>query len=131
MGSKTHRHILPLRLYLGVAGALLVLTAVTVAVSFVNLGAWNLAVAMLVAGTKAALVALIFMHLLYDNKLYLIIFLTSIAFLAIFIIFTMFDTMQRDQIYEVKGGAIKQEAAMYENRNDTGGEHAAADTTGH
>ncbi|MCH8027221.1 MAG: cytochrome C oxidase subunit IV family protein, partial [candidate division Zixibacteria bacterium] len=59
-------HILPLRIYLGVAGALLLLTAFTTMVAREDFGSWNLIVALSIAATKATLVALFFMHLKYD-----------------------------------------------------------------
>ena len=50
--------------YLAVFGALLVLTLTTVAVSYLRLGpAPTIAVGLTIAGVKAALVALFFMHL--------------------------------------------------------------------
>ena len=122
MSNNRHHHILPLRLYLGIGAALLVLTVVTVAVSFVNLGPWNLAVAMVIASVKGLLVALFFMHLFYDHKLYGVIFSTGIVMLSVFIILTMFDTMARDKIYETKAAPIQQESGMYRQ--------IPADTTG-
>ena len=107
-------HILPLKVYLTIGTVLLILTAITVTVSFFDLGAANLVVAMVIAAIKASLVALYFMHLKYDSKLYLVIFLMSIFFLACFIIITMFDTLRRDDIYEIKSGPITKNAAMYE-----------------
>lgn len=112
--SSHGNHILPLETYLAVAGALLVLTAVTVAVSFVHFGAWNLVVAMAIAATKAILVALFFMHLKYDNKIYLAVFAGSVLFLALFIVFTMFDTMRRSDIYEIVNKPIKPNAIIYD-----------------
>lgn len=109
-----HHHVLPLSTYLGVAAALLVLTAITVWVAQFHFGEWNLVVAMIVAATKAILVALIFMHLLYDNKLYLVVFASSVLFLAIFIIITMFDTLRRDDIYDFLEKPIHSNAAMYQ-----------------
>lgn len=96
--AKDHvPHVLPLKTYLMTWGALMVLTVITVAVSYVDFGsdAINLFVALAVAATKAAIVALVFMHLLYDNKLNTVIFLSGLVFLAIFISFTMFDTETR------------------------------------
>jgi cytochrome c oxidase subunit 4 len=113
--AQHEHHILPLKTYLASGAALFVLTVVTVAVSFVDLGGWNVVVALLVAATKASVVALIFMHLLYDKKLFLIIFLASIMFLAVFIIFTMFDTMRRGEIHEESAGPIQKNAAMYDS----------------
>jgi cytochrome c oxidase subunit 4 len=51
------------RTYAAVYAALLVLAGATTAVAYVDLGAWNVAVALAIAGAKAVLVALYFMHL--------------------------------------------------------------------
>lgn len=88
-------HVLPLSTYLKTWGALLVLTAVTVGASYVDFGAANLWIALLVASAKAATVALVFMHLYWDHKFHAVIFGVSLVFLAIFIIFTLFDTQSR------------------------------------
>ena len=118
--EHSQHHIIPFRTYLIVFIALLFLTFVTVAVSLVDLGAANIVVALLVAGTKATLVALFFMHLLYDNKLYMLIFISAIAFLTIFITFTMFDTLQRDAIYDIRDTKVKEEAIIYDGDPDEG-----------
>jgi cytochrome c oxidase subunit 4 len=62
-------HIVPAAVFLKVFAALVVLTIITVAVSRVHLGAWNIVVAMGVASIKATLVALFFMHLKYESPL--------------------------------------------------------------
>ena len=46
---------------------LLVLTVVTVGVAQFDFGNWNIIVAMFVASIKAALVAMFFMHLKYED----------------------------------------------------------------
>ncbi len=93
--SDTATQVTPLGTYLGVAAALLVLTVITVLVSFVHLGAFNLVVAMLIASLKGSLVVLFFMHLLHENRLYMLVFVASLVFLAVLIIFVLFDTMNR------------------------------------
>jgi len=113
--ETSHTHILPLRLYLSVGGALIVLTALTVAISFVHFGPFNLVIAMLIAAGKATLVALFFMHLKYDNKLYMTIFVASVVFLAVFIILTMFDTLRRDDIDAIKSRPIQERAVIYDS----------------
>ena len=75
--------------------ALLVLTATTVAVSSVDLGAMNVVVALLIASVKAALVALFFMHLKYENRLVWGFALTPIYFLLLIIAGTLSDTLFR------------------------------------
>ncbi len=98
--ANEHHHILPLKVYFGVATALLVLTVVTVVAAQFHFGEYNLLIAMIIAAVKASLVALYFMHLKYDNKIYAVVFVGSLVFLAVFIIFTMFDTLRRGDIYE-------------------------------
>ncbi|MBC8042791.1 MAG: cytochrome C oxidase subunit IV family protein [Rhizobacter sp.] len=101
--GEAHVHITPLWVYLAIGGTLLALTAITVGVAGINFGGgWNLVIAMIVATVKASLVAFYFMHLKYDKKIYTIFFFSAILFLAIFIVFTMFDTLNRGAIYEQK-----------------------------
>jgi cytochrome c oxidase subunit IV len=64
-----HHHIVPPRLYLTILLALLVFTAVTVWVSFVDLGPLNPIIALAIAATKMILVVLFFMHVKYSTKL--------------------------------------------------------------
>ena len=87
-------HVADLRVLLAVFGALVVLTAITVGVSYFDFGALNLLVAVSVATVKAALVALYFMHLRYDSLFNAIIFTIGVAFLGLFLIITMMDTVQ-------------------------------------
>lgn len=88
-------HVLPMSVYLGVFGALIFLTAFTVATAQIDLGPFNVPLAMAIASTKAALVAAIFMHLWWDHKQNALIFSVTLLFLAIFIVLTMIDTEGR------------------------------------
>lgn len=75
------------KLYLKVFGALLVLTGVTVVISKFHLPRPQaIALGLLVAVTKASLVAAIFMHLWGENKLIHKILYTTAFFACIFII---------------------------------------------
>ena len=112
--EKQIQHILPVSLYLSVGVTLLGLTVITVWVAQYDLGPINLLVAMLIAAVKVSLVAMFFMHLKYDNKLYLVAFLSAIFFLAVFIIITMFDTLRRGDIDNIKAGPINKEAVIYQ-----------------
>ena len=85
-------HVTSVRLLLTVWGALMVLTAVTVAVSYANLGNWSLYVALIVAFVKAALVALYFMHLRFDRPFNSIIFVGCLILVTLFIGFSMTDS---------------------------------------
>jgi cytochrome c oxidase subunit 4 len=119
--TETHHHVLPLKVYFGVAAALLAFTVITVVVAQFHFGEFNLLIAMVVAVIKATLVALYFMHLRYDNRIYAVVFVGSLMFLAVFITFTMLDTLRRGDIYEEVAHPLG-EAKMYEKMR-------AADTT--
>jgi cytochrome c oxidase subunit 4 len=119
-----------MQLYLGVGAALLVLTVVTVVVAQIPLGGWNLVVALAIASIKALLVASFFMHLYYDHKLYFIMFGIGVLILAVFIVLTMFDTLERGAVYDIKARPINPKAAMYDKPNFQGqGAAAHGDTT--
>jgi cytochrome c oxidase subunit IV len=111
--AEHSNHIAPLRVYLTVAAILLILTGLTVKISLINLGGWNLVVALIIATIKATLVALFFMHLLYDKKIYWIIFAIAVVFLAVFISLTMFDTLERGAINQIQARPIKEAAKIY------------------
>ena len=83
------------RTYVLVWAALMVLTAVTVAASYVHLGMMNVVVALLIASVKASLVALFFMHLRHESRLVLGFALTPILFLVLIIAGTLSDTLFR------------------------------------
>jgi len=83
------------RTFLAVWGALMVLTVITVAVSRVNLGFFNVIAALAIASTKAALVIFFFMHLKYESRTQKLMVLTCFVILAIFIGLTFFDTAYR------------------------------------
>lgn len=94
-GAHAHQalgHVIPVRLLVSVFLALILLTALTVAVTRFDLGSyWNLVVAMAVATIKGALVAAVFMHLFWDRKFYLLAFSGSILFVVLFLATTMAD----------------------------------------
>lgn len=96
-------HVLPARTYLAVWGGLLALTAVTVAVSYRDFGAWNLVISLLVASTKAALVAAVFMHLAWGKRFNAVIFGISLVFLAIMLAFTFADAGARGMAEPIEG----------------------------
>ncbi|MEZ4451161.1 MAG: cytochrome C oxidase subunit IV family protein [Nannocystaceae bacterium] len=95
---EVHHHVSPVSLYIVILGALLVLTGLTFAVSYADLGAASLPVAMLVAFVKASLVVGYFMHLKYDDRYHLFCFLGTIIFVGIFFGFTIFDLNSRDAL---------------------------------
>ncbi len=75
--------------------ALLILTGITLGVSYLKLGAGNVAVALLIASVKAALVALYFMQLRHENRLVWAFALFPLLFLALIIGGTLADSLFR------------------------------------
>lgn len=93
---STH-HISSLSTLMSVAGALLILTFLTVAVTWINIPEpFNVIVAIAIAVLKATLVAMFFMNLYWDSKFNSVVFLLSILFLVIFVSITLLDTLFRD-----------------------------------
>ena len=88
-------HISPKPLYYGIFGALMVLTAITVAVAFINLGPLNFPVALGIAIVKATLVILFFMHVKYSSRLTKLICGTAFVFLTILFALTLTDYLSR------------------------------------
>jgi len=110
--SDEHSHVLPLKVYYGVGAMLFILTVITVLtgkylqlddmveeVFKLKFTGLNLMLAMFIASIKGILVALFFMHLLYDNKIYMLIFVGGLMFLSFFFILTLFDTVHRGRVY--------------------------------
>ena len=88
-------HIVPIKVYGIVFIVLLVLTATTCAISFINLGRLNAIVALVIAFGKALLVALFFMHLRYSRRLMQIVVVSGLFWLCIMIALTMSDFLTR------------------------------------
>jgi cytochrome c oxidase subunit IV len=88
-------HVSPRSLYYAIFGALMVLTAVTVGVAFINLGAFNFPVAISIAIVKATLVILFFMHVKYSSRLTKLILATGFFFLGILFVLTLTDYLSR------------------------------------
>jgi len=86
-------HAMPLWILVVVWLALMFLTYITVAVSYIDLGSMNMIVAMGVATLKASLVVLFFMHLLYDKPLNALVFVTALLFVALFIVIVLLDSV--------------------------------------
>lgn len=88
---ENNAHIISYRTLFRVLLALLVLTGVTVGASYVDLGRFNVWLALGIASCKASLVLLVFMHMKFEGRVLVISFLSTIGFLAIMIGFTFWD----------------------------------------
>jgi cytochrome c oxidase subunit 4 len=82
--------------YVAVWGALLALTALTVTMASLNLGALAITAVLAIAAIKSTLVLLYFMHLRYETHLVIKLLIPiTIATLAIFIGLTYMDVLHR------------------------------------
>lgn len=88
---------------IGVFVALLGLTALTVAAAEWPVGSWDVWLALSIAGVKATLVALYFMHLRYDRPVNGLMLLFSVAVLVLFLGVTLSDVLQLQPEVEAAG----------------------------
>ena len=88
-------HIVSYKKLVGIWLALLVLTALTVAITRVDLGGYKVVVALTIACVKAGLVIAVFMHMKYEGGLLRWLLFLTLVTLAIFIGFTFFDVLYR------------------------------------
>ena len=92
-------HVAAIKTLIATGGTLLCLTVVTVISSKIDFGgsSINLAIAMVIAVTKATLVILFFMHLRYDRLFHSVVFVSAILAASLFVGFTLMDTGQYQQ----------------------------------
>jgi cytochrome c oxidase subunit 4 len=89
-------HVATIKTLMATGMTLLFLTVVTVISSKIDFGgaSINLAIAMVIAVTKATLVVLFFMHLRYDRLFHSVVFVSAILAACLFVGFTLMDTGQ-------------------------------------
>jgi len=89
------RHLVPVRVYLTIFAILMVLTATTVSVSYLDLGPFNTVVAIVIAVTKMMLVILYFMHVRYSSRLTWAVLAGGFFWLALLLFMTLADYVTR------------------------------------
>lgn len=92
-------HVVSPKILIANGLALLVLTAITVAVAKLDFAQHNvyemdIIIAMAVAVVKASLVCLFFMHLYWDRPFNAFVLVASLAFVALFIVLALTDTFE-------------------------------------
>jgi cytochrome c oxidase subunit IV len=89
-------HIVPKRTYVAVWITLMILTAVTAAVSRIDLGHGSAAVALIIATTKALLVILFFMGVKYvSQRMTIVMIVAAFFWLGILLALSMLDYVSR------------------------------------
>jgi len=87
-------HLVPQGVLYGTAAALLILTVITVAVRYIDVGEFNIHIALGIAVIKATLVAAFFMHLRWDRPFNLLVFIACVLGVVLFMAFAVMDTTQ-------------------------------------
>jgi cytochrome c oxidase subunit 4 len=88
-------HVAPKSLYYQIFAALLVGTAATIGVAFVDLGALNNVVMLTIACVKALLVILFFMHVRWSTRLTWLVVASGFFWLILMFSITMVDFSTR------------------------------------
>lgn len=91
----TGSHRVPPRVYVTIFLALMVLTAVTVGVAFLDLGPFNTVVALVIASVKMLLVVLYFMHVRYSTRLTWLVVGGGFFWLLLLLLLTLSDYLTR------------------------------------
>jgi len=96
MAEPQHsEHISSSSLYVAIWAVLMALTLTTVLVAFVDLGPFNIVLALVIASIKGTLVVLFFMHLRESSKMTMIVAVASVFWLFILLSLTMTDYLSR------------------------------------
>jgi cytochrome c oxidase subunit 4 len=98
----SHVHIPTVRILVLVFVALITGTALTAEVATINLGEWNIVVAMAIACTKATLVAWVFMGVRFTSQLTKLFCVAGLVFLSILLLITFSDYSTRGWTYHAK-----------------------------
>jgi cytochrome c oxidase subunit IV len=96
---SAHVHVPKVNILVGVWASLIVLTVLTTLISHVDLGAFNIVAALLIALVKASLVVWIFMGVRFTTSLTKLFVVAGIVWLGILILLTYSDYSSRHWTY--------------------------------
>jgi len=88
-------HVVPITTYVLVFLALMLGTALTTWVAYIDLGRWNTVAALTIAVIKMTLVVLFFMHVKYATGLTRIVILAGFFWLGIMVALSLSDELTR------------------------------------
>jgi cytochrome c oxidase subunit 4 len=88
-------HVVPISTYVGVFFILMIGTALTTWVAYIDLGRWNTVVALTIAVIKMIFVVLFFMHVKYATGLTRVVILAGFFWLGIMITLSCSDELTR------------------------------------
>jgi cytochrome c oxidase subunit 4 len=93
--TNTEIHITEYRVYGWVLFALLVLTTITITVTWIDLSALTVLVALVIASVKSFIVLRYFMHLKFESHMFTVFVVMVLAIYLLVIILTFFDYLLR------------------------------------
>ncbi len=90
--------------YVGICVLLVLLTLLTVGISFAHLpAAWHLTAGLTIGAAKAALVALFFMHLLRSERVTWIVISVTLLWILLIFTLTLWEYLSRGQVPHMPG----------------------------
>ena len=95
MADHAQHHVVPTKIYYAIFATLLLLTGVTVAVAYIDLGPLNTVAALAIACFKALIVVLYFMHVKYSTRLVKLTIIAGLYWMGILLALTMSDYLTR------------------------------------
>jgi len=84
-----------IRLYIRIAIILMLLLALTIGIAYINLGTYNIIIALIIATIKASLVGLFFMHIRSSSRLTWTFAVGGFFWLFILFVLTFSDFLSR------------------------------------
>jgi cytochrome c oxidase subunit IV len=93
--SNGIHHVVPTKIYYAIFATLMVLTGVTVAVAYIDLGRLNTVAAIAIACFKALIVVLYFMHVKYSTRLIKLTVIAGLYWMGIIFALTLGDYLTR------------------------------------
>ncbi|MBI4478231.1 MAG: cytochrome C oxidase subunit IV family protein [Acidobacteria bacterium] len=88
-------HVVPRSIYFLIFAILIVFTAITTTVAYLDLGVFGPVVALTIAVVKATLVILFFMHVRYSTRLTKLVVVGGFFWLGILLALTLSDYLTR------------------------------------
>ena len=95
MAEHAQHHAVPTKIYYAIFATLMVLTGVTVAVAYVDLGPLNTVAALAIACFKALIVVLFFMHVKYSTRIVKLTVIAGLYWMGILLALTLSDYLTR------------------------------------
>ena len=88
-------HIVTRKTYVVIWALLMLFTALTFGLSYLDLGLWSAVIAVVIAATKGTIIALFFMHIKYADGLTKVVALAALFWLGIMFVLTGTDFFTR------------------------------------